>query len=309
MAKAKTLYERIGIKALDLKFLIKRSFYQLYEIEQSQSIIEESMVILAALQNLARAKVESGKGSTADVLRVQLKEEELRQKMQILQASETKPTVAINQLLNRELVTEIPISPGLTFATMPVNKDSLLIRLSDNHPLLRMLSLQQEVSQKKITLNELDSKPTFGVGLDYLMVDARSDAEPRHNGRDILQLRGVIRVPISQGKYSAKQREEDYRIVALDHSKANTLSQFRSAIEQAYADHEEARLKIELYERQIEITSAAIRILEGEYSTQGNNFDELLRLEQELIDYDLKLLYAIVASHQAKNRVERYLNL
>jgi len=124
-----------------------------------------------------------------------------------------------------------------------------------------------------------------------------------------LQLRGVIRVPISQGKYSAKQREEDYRIVALDHSKANTLSQFRSAIEQAYADHEEARLKIELYERQIEITSAAIRILEGEYSTQGNNFDELLRLEQELIDYDLKLLYAIVASHQAKNRVERYLNL
>ena len=78
-------------------------------------------------------------------------------------------------------------------------------------------------------------------------------------------------------------------------------------IENAYANHESARLKLELYDQQIEITRAAIHILETDYSTKGSSFDELLRLEKELIDYDLKKLKAIVQSHKAKSGIKRFL--
>ena len=57
----------------------------------------------------------------------------------------------------------------------------------------------------------------------------------------------------------------------------------------------------------VALTQSAINILESEYSAKGNSFDELLRLEKELIDYDLKILKAIVQSHQAKNQIEKFI--
>jgi len=42
-------------------------------------------------------------------------------------------------------------------------------------------------------------------------------------------------------------------------------------------------------------------------TVKGSGFDELLRLEKELIEYDLKILKAIVQSHLAKSKIERFI--
>ena len=138
------------------------------------------------------------------------------------------------------------------------------------------------------------------------MVNKRSDADIARNGRDIVQIRGTVKIPLFRNKYEAKEKEELSKIEALDYKKEDLLSRFMSSIEKAYADHKTAQLKVNLYEKQKEITKAAINLLETNYSTSGNNFDELLRLEKELIDYDLKILKAIVQSHAAKSSIERY---
>ena len=306
-AKAKALYERIGAEQLNLFYDIKIAYYRLYEIQQSQSIIRRNITVLEALERLALTKVESGKATAADVLRVQLKIEELNQELEILETTKVNPSATINQLLNRPLETTITISDSLSFAAIPYDKDTLATNIKTNHPMLRMFELQQEVSRQAISLNLLSGKPSFGVGMDYIMVNQRNDADPVRNGRDILQFRALVKIPLYRQKYDAKEREENLKITALDNKRADVLSLFNSAIEKAYADYETARLKMDLYRQQMEITRAAINILETDYSTRGNNFDELLRLEKELIDYDLKMLKAIVQSHIAKSSIERFI--
>ena len=307
LAKAKALFERIGARALDLSYQVEQAYFQLYEIEKSQFIIRRNLTILQALEQLALTKVESGKASAADVLRVQLKIEEFNQELKILETAEAKPIVSINQLLHRPLETPIVITDSFAFAIILFDKNSLAAIIEANHPMLRMFELQQDISRQAIALNELNEKPSFGVGLDYIMVDKRSDADPAKNGRDIIQLRGSVKIPLFKKKYEAKEREERLKMEALTHKKADVLSHFLTAIEKAYVDFETAQLKMNLYERQIEITQAVINILETNYSTSGNNFDELLRLEKELIDYDLKKLKAIVQSHLAKSSIERFI--
>jgi Cu(I)/Ag(I) efflux system membrane protein CusA/SilA len=307
LAKAKALFERIGARALDLSYQVEQAYFQLYDIEKSQSIIRRNVVILEALEQLALTKVESGKTTAADVLRVQLKIEELNQELIILETAKTKPIASINQLLNRPLETPIVTTDSLSFAILPFDKNALSANIEASHPMLRMFELQQDISRQAIALNELNEKPSFGVGLDYIMVNKRSDADPSKNGRDIIQLRGSVKIPLFKKKYEAKEKEEQLKIAALTDKKAEVLSRFMAAIEKAYADYEMAQLKINLYERQIEITQAAINILETNYSAKGNNFDELLRLEKELIDYDLKILKAIVQSHFAKSSIERFI--
>ena len=307
LAKAKALYERIAARALNLSFEVKKAYYNLYELEQSQMIIQRNITILEALERLALTKVESGKASVADVLRVQLKIEELKQELEILETSKTNPIADINQLLNRSLETPIIATDSFSFAIIPFDKDTLAANIQANHPMLRMFELQQEVSKQAIVLNGLDGKPSIGVGLDYIFVNPRTDAEPSNNGRDILQLRALVKIPLYRKKYEAKEREENLKIAALENLKEDVLTKFTATIKIAFADYETAKLKAVLYERQIEITKAAINVLETDYSTKGNNFDELLRLEKELVDYDLKMIKAIIQSHQAKVVIEKFI--
>ena len=115
-----------------------------------------------------------------------------------------------------------------------------------------------------------------------------------------------VKIPLRKQKYAAKEREEALKIAILEVKKDDLVSRFMAMIDKAFTDHEIAQLRIDLYEKQMTITQSAINILEANYSAKGNNFDELLQLEKELIDYDLKILKAIVQSHQAKNLIEKY---
>ena len=43
------------------------------------------------------------------------------------------------------------------------------------------------------------------------------------------------------------------------------------------------------------------------FKSDGSQFDELLQLEKEIIEYDLKTIKAIVKSHLAKSNIERFI--
>lgn len=307
LTKAKALYERLGASVLDITYQIKQAYFQLFEMDQRQLILQEKIELLHSLERLALAKVESGKASMADVLRVQLKLEAMKQQVVILETAKKRPSISINQLLHRPLDTPILISEDLEFATLSFDKKTLLENIQAEHPLLRIYHLQQAMAQQRIQLNTLAQKPSFGLGLDYMLVNKRSDADPIGNGRDIVQVRASIKIPIYRKKYEAKGREEALRIAAIDEQKAETLSRFMASIEHAYTDYEMAKLKVDLFQKQRKITQSAIGILETTYSVEGKNFDDLLKLEQELIDYDLSILKMIIQSHLAKSQIELFL--
>ncbi|PHI21215.1 cation transporter [Lewinellaceae bacterium SD302] len=304
-AKAEPLNAKIGAQELELSYELRRAYFQLYELRERREIIARNLEILAAMEKLGLAKVASGKASSADVLRIQLQEEELLQELAILASQQAIPTAEINRLLNSSVNREITITDSLGFASLSFSRDSLMAEISVNHPVIRMFELRQEVSRAAISLNELSGKPEFSVGLDYILVDERSDVSIENNGRDILQLKASVRLPLSRGKYAAKEREERLMIDAAEARKSAALSRFSAAVEQAFSKYDQAKLRYELSYQQERLTRAARDILQAGYRAEGKSFDELLRLERELIDYELKRLSAIVASHQAKNEIQR----
>jgi len=308
LANAAAVREKVDAEALEMIYQLRKAYFQLYEWEASQGILKKNLRILEALQQLTLAKVESGKASTADVLRVELKIRELQQELQILETQRQKPLATINQVLNRPANSPVQAPDTLAFSVLPFEKDSLFQQIREQHPSLRQLSLQQVAARQAITLNELERKPSFGVGIDYIMVSPRSDAEPANNGRDIWQAGAKVQVPLFGEKYAAKEREEKLKIAALDNRKADLSARIWANIEQAYAEYETARLRMELYAQQLQTLKRAVDILQTQYSTEGSSFDELLQLEKERVDYELKMMKAVVQSWMARVEVERYWN-
>jgi Cu(I)/Ag(I) efflux system membrane protein CusA/SilA len=306
-AKAKAIFERIEARSIVLVSEIKLAYLSLYEMEKSQEIIEKNIVLLDALEALSMSKTASGQASTADALRVQIQLEALRQEIQILNQAKRVPVSQINQLLNRPVETPIMMQDSFSFAELPYNKEQLVRGSEQHHPALRMYQRQQEIAQTALALNAVSNKPSFGIGMDYLFVNKRTDADPQRNGRDVIQLRASVKLPLHQQAYEAKAREEQLRIASLENQKADALSGFAAHIEQAFAEHETARLRMNLVETQIELTDASIRILQTEYSSTGAKFEELLRLEAERIQYDLNRLKAVVQSQRALVKIEQFI--
>jgi len=294
-SKSKVILEKMKVKALKIAYAIKQNYYQLYELRNSQQIIQKNMDLLNSLERLAEAKIRSGKSSAADVVRIQLNKEKLQQKLDVLESKETIPLVRLNELLERPLETEITIKQDFNLAILTYNKETILANIAEKNPALNQLALKQEVSKKAIELNKTNKKPSFGVGMDYIY------------GRDILQVRATVKFPIQKKKFTAKEEEEKLKIEGLELQKENLLTNYEAQIATGFAQHQTAKIEIQSLERQITLTKSAIKILTAEYAAKGKSFDELLRLEMDLIDYELQILKAVVASHYAKNNIERFM--
>lgn len=310
LAQARALVEkeRIGDLSLDLIFQLKSAYFQLYEIRQTQTILQRKSSLLDRLRELALNQIERGSGSAADVLRVELQLQALEQEVRILKNKEKQPLATINHLLKRTLSDPINTPDTLEFAALAIRADSLRNTLLTQHPRLIGLSQRQVVAQQALRVNKLAGKPSFGLGADYIMLSQRTDANPNQNGRDILQVSAKVTVPLYRKKYDAKEREEKLKIEAINAQKEAAIQGFLNGIDQAITAHEEAALRLSLYQQQIETTRSASRFTQATYSNSGSRFDELVQLEQDLIQYDLQILKAIVNSHLAKASIERYLN-
>jgi outer membrane protein TolC len=299
--------KRITAYQLDLRYQIDLAWLDLYQLQESRKIIQKHLGLVEALKKLSETKVAAGKATIADVLRVDLKIQEITQNLEILKVQQRSPLIVLNQLLNRPLETPIVVDTPLTFANLPEDKDSLFQQIWQNYPDLQMFTIQQSVARQSIEINRRAGRPSLGLGADYIAVSPRSDAAPVNNGRDILQIRGTLSIPIYRQKYTAKEEEEKLKIEAWENRKKARFELLKANVEKAYADFETASLKNNLYRDQIKTVQATIKILETDYSNQSKGFDELIRLETQLFDYDLELLRAIITSHKAKAGIKKYI--
>ena len=305
LAMARAQYERIAAARLNIHYQVEQAWLQLYELEKRAEVLQRSIDLLNTWESLALAKVEAGKAGLADVLRLQIRIRELTEEQRLLANQQAKPVATINRLLARPADMPVEAADTLTLVQPAFDRATLLADLREDHPMLRMYALQQEAARQSIELNRLEGRPSFGLGFDYILVGERTDADPDHNGRDILSPRVGVRIPLYRDKYRAKEQEERLRIQALESRKEDQFLQFRSELERAFTDWEDALLRYALYREQKETTRSAIDLLLTQYSANETGFVDLLQLEEQLVRYDLQLLSATVKSHLAQAEVER----
>lgn len=303
---AKAQYEKIANARLLMHYQVRQSWYQYYELEKRQAILQKSIELFRSLESLVTTKMAAGKADLSDVLRIQLRIQEMETEISTLKNQQEKPLATINQLLSRPSDTPLTLADTLSMTEIPYDPESLLDSIAGSHPMIRMYDWQREASQMNIELNRLEGMPSFAVGIDYITVGKRTDAEPEGNGRDILGPRVGVRVPLYRDKYKAREQEEQLRIEALGIRQKDQVLQFRAGIQRAFSDAEEARLQYDLSLRQHQTLDTVWALLLQEYQTNGARFIDLLQVDNQRIQYELLELSAIVKSHRALTEVERF---
>jgi outer membrane protein TolC len=310
-ARARPLLEKAAARQLMLIAQLEKAYFSLAGLEARREVLEESLDLYASLNGLALSRVESGKGSSVDVYRIQLQRQQVERKLEELRYLAQQEMVTINELLNRPADTQVEarldiagrVAETLDFAPDLAADDPDL----SNHPGLRIYRLQQQANRAAIELTKLDQRPDFGVGVDYIATGRRDDMNPLRNGRDVILPRAMVTIPLSKGKFSAKRQEEEVRIIALDARRENTENEFRAEIRRALNTIDYAANDLYFLREQSRVIDATVSIARSEFANGKRAFDELLRLENQLIGYRTKAVQAQTTILIQRAMIDRYL--
>ena len=290
IAMSKAKYERISALKLDLFNKVKKAYYQIYFLNEKSNIIKGFLQVYKTIENVALAKVESGQSTTADVLRIQIKLQELNQELNIIENQKIDYSAQINQLTNKDSL--VLINPTDNLKQPPLlnfDLESFREKIKKHHPLMLKINQEIEASKYQQSVNSNVNKPTFGVGIDYSLVNPRTDANPINNGQDILIPKVKLSVPIYRKSYRAKNEQEEKYQEALNYQKENLEDKMVSHLFQYKIEYENAVLKIELFQQQIQTTKMAYEVLLANYSSNGKGFDDLLQIQNQLLNYELDI--------------------
>lgn len=305
LSMAQSRFEQATAAKLELYYTIKVAYDQLWMVTEKQKVVRENISVYKALENVSLAKVESGKATLADVLRVRLMIQELENQIEILENQKQKFHARINEATNRPMTdTVFVVTPLDSMVYLPEDFAVLKEKVEANHPIINQLNLAIETSEKEVRANKLSGLPSIGVGLDYALVQPRTDMIPDGNGRDILIPKVTVSIPISRKKYNAREQEELIRQDIFAFQKEAVVNSYVRKLQEYKADYDEALLKLELFGAQRKTSQSAIDVLLSYYSSQGSRFDEILQLQNQLLTYDMGTISAVAQMHIAKAGID-----
>jgi outer membrane protein, heavy metal efflux system len=273
-----------------LQFEVRFTYNNLYVLKSAIDITEENINLLNTFRALSKVKFESAKGSFANVLRIDMEVLSLQSQLDLLRDNETPIKAKFRELLNTDLPSEI-IFPDTLWVDELVDpiaylKDSILL----NNPLLAKYDYEMSSFDNQIEVAKSMGKPTFSIGMSYINVKKRDDVDIPDNGKDAFMLPQIgLSIPIFGKRYESMEKEKALLKESVRLQKENKENQLQTDLEVWYKDYRDAARRAVLYQKLTGIARQTLSLLVSEYSTNGSDFEELLRMDRQLLKYELEL--------------------
>jgi len=275
-----------------LIYQVSSAYYPLFEQKEEIKIVQDNIDILEAYKAISNSKFKNGNGSLVDVLRVDIMLKEAQTDLEILKMKENPLIVFFNKLLNRDENAAIVIedSIAIKFVEDSYRKDSLL----ENNPLLNALDLK--IKSEKAFENAANKQglPKFGVGLDYVIVGERNDINVENNGKDVVMPMIAVSLPIFRGKYKAAKKEAQLMQESYTYQKQEVSNSLISDYERTLFEIQQQEELITLFDIQIKESEQVLNLLFKSYGNSGKEFEEVLRMQQQILKYEKLKIKALV---------------
>lgn len=306
ISMSKSKFERISAVRIGLYNKVKVAYYQLIFLEEKQLIIAQIINQYEALSNVSLAKVQSGSASMANVLRIQLKIDEFKMNLMKIDVFKEKFYADINAITQQPWETIIKPIRENGIQELIFDLESTKLKIEKHYPLIVRLDQEIQTSKNRQMVNKKMGAPVFGLGMDYALVNERTDMNPSNNGRDVFVPKLMLSIPIYRRAYKAKDAQEIKNQDVLELNKKDLSARIISQILKSISDYKNALLDIELNEKLIATTKIAYDLLLTDYSTNSKSFDDLLQIQNQLLNYQLATSKAELSAKVAMSTINQY---
>ncbi len=238
-----------------------------------------------------------------DVLRIQMEQAELANRIEVAKDRFKTEVARFNSLLNRPSETEVNIPAKLLPVTLPLEINSMADSLKNN-PMLRISLAEKAAGEAQRVMASKMGKPMLGVGINYMLIEKRPGNTSMMNGNDMIMPMVSFTIPFFSKKYKAMEREAGFRIEASEKSFENTRNELQVSFLDKVQQFKDADRRLILYKNQAALAKTGVQLLMTSYSASASGFDEVLRMQAQLLDYGLKELDALTDRNMAEAQLE-----
>ncbi|WP_027066222.1 TolC family protein [Maribacter sp. Hel_I_7] len=283
-------YEELVIVKRKLALSVSQSYYRLFSIRAKQGVLDENIELLETYERLALTSVEVGNASAVDVLRLQIRQNELEQQKEVLEQEYLAEQTLFNNLLNRDEQTQVVAYDGLTVPEQdPITEEGSL----DLHPeLLKYDKLYESVEQSEI-LNQKEGLPDLGFGLDYIPVAERPDMSFADNGKDILMPMVSVSIPIFNNKYKSISQQNKLRQEEITAQKQERRNKLETLLSEAVNNRMSSRIRFRTQTKNIQQANDGEEILIKSYETGTIDFNDVLDIQELQLKFQINRIESI----------------
>ncbi|PCJ64347.1 MAG: transporter [Bacteroidetes bacterium] len=283
---AESRYQEFIAYKLGLYLDVKKAYFTLIELNDHIRLQQENLTLLTTYKELANIQFANGKGPMVDVLRADVRIENIQIEISLLREKVSPLSTHFNLLLNRSSDTKIEMEMLDSIVNHEVFYTDSIFK---KNPTIASFNLKINAVSRQADLAKLSGLPSVGLGLDYVVVSKRNIGMVADDGKDILMPMATISLPIFRSRYKAAISEASHQKKALQLHKEQFKNNLNTEFAEAQYKLSSSMKLIRLYKSEINAQSRILDLLFTSYSTSGRDFVEVIRNQQQLITYKMKL--------------------
>lgn len=248
MASARAEAERARSTDMswDIRARAAMAFYELYQMDRSLLVAQETLRILQDLAATAQIMYGVGEGRQADVLRAQVEIARMSEDITRMRTERVSAAARLNALLAMDPSTAVgsPVRPSFPETLPPL--DSLIAEAERNRPMVQAAEAEVRAADAGLRLARREIWPDLQVGVQY-------GQRPMDGGTDrMVSLMLGVNIPIFAGSRQLAMRREAAAMQQMAAADLVTMrADTRGRVAELHAGAERARRLGELYQRTI----------------------------------------------------------
>lgn len=254
-----------------IEITVSEFYFQLWETEELLKLQKQNVDMFSQLRNLANNKLASAGGTMVDVIRAELARENNQIEIDVLEQKKQALARNLNIISGRNPEEKIE-TEELQYASNSLENDL------DIHPQIMEINHKIEESREVIKAIQKESLPVLGIGVEYMRM------EPDRN--EFMPMVSVS-LPVFRKRYKAKIAEAELLSESTEYEKKWIENQLIRNRIRLKSEISQAEVELAHYDKQIQKAKQAKELLTNYYSSSGENFEEIVRLQQKELNYKI----------------------
>lgn len=279
-------------RRLELKRMVKETWYQLYAVDKSLDIIEKNLRIITDFMTIAESRYSVGQGVQQDIFKAGLEKSKMLDMQITLQQQRNSLVANLNYLLYRPTETAVGKIADFDPPKLSRSEEQLKEIAYDKRPLVKNLINLTNKSMASHRLAQKEFYPDFNLSLEYMFREAVSNGMASDPGYNMFSVGVTFNLPF--------QRERRQAMLAESSSETNMSMEDLNALKNSIgytirdtlAQMERRQRLVELYktgiipqaEQSLESAVISYRVGKVDFLTLLDGRVSLFNYERELYE-------------------------
>ena len=282
--EAQAARERFDGQRLRLNFTVQQVYAELYYLQREIGITQQNIDLLAQAEALARVRYATSAGGHPDVIRAQVEQGKLADRLRTLGKLQAPTVARLNAAMNRPPAAPIAGPTQLPRIEGELSDQQLLAIAGQANPELRAMDQEIAARGHDVALARKEYYPDvmLGVGAEDFRVE--------DDDEDMVMGMVTVNLPIWYDKLAAGVRQARWRRLGAVTRRQAMLNDVGTDVERSLFEFEDAGRKVGLYrDTLLPKAEQGLQASLAAYRTGGVDFQTYLDAQQTLLEFQLSL--------------------